>query len=336
MARGLRWANEHERVEALLSTYLDGRTNEVERTLVERHLKSCADCARKLATLRATVVAVRDLPHVRAPRSFALPRSMAKQPSSAPWLYPLLRTATALATFLFVVVVAGDLYTRFTLFSTSAPVVAPAALPPTLIAMQAAATPAQESAPQVALPPTSQSLAVQPPPAPAPQAAAPLAPVTTASGARQAAATPAPATTAVTALDLAAVPGTEAPSAAAKAVPPEVPVEPPAEQPMGASGLGGGAGGVGQAPGIAAVAPTLAPAGQASEAATAQPTSTPLAAPTEVARVLAPQPPVAPEQGGAYQIQRLVVNPLRIVESGLAIAVVVLGVAAWIARRRNR
>jgi len=324
--------SEHEHVKVLLSTYLDGRTSRAERAQVEHHLKSCADCARNLATLRATVVAVRDLPHVRAPRSFALPRSMAKQPRSTPWLYPLLRTATAIATFLFVVVVAGDLYTRFTLFSTFAP----AALPPTFIAMQAAATPAQESAPQVALPPTSQNLAVQPPPAPAPQAAAPLAPVTTASGARQAAATPMPAT-AAKALDLGAVPGTETPSAAAKAVPPdETPVEPPSEQPMGASGLGGGAGGVGQAPGIAAVAPTRAPAGQAGEAATPQPTTMPLAAPTEVARVLAPQPPTAPEQGGVYQTQRPAVNPLRIAEGVLAIAVVVLGMAAWNARRRNR
>jgi hypothetical protein len=328
--------SEHEHVEILLSTYLDGRTSRAERAQVEHHLKSCADCARNLTTLRATVVAVRDLPHVRAPHSFALPRSMAKQPRSAPWLYPMLRTATAFAAFLFVLVVAGDLYTRFTLFSTFAPMAAPAALPPTLIAMQAAATPAQESAPQVALPPTSQSLAVQPPPAPAPQAAAPLAPVTTASGARQAAATSAPATTAVTALDLAAVPGTEVPSAAAKAVPPETPVEPPSEQPMGASGLGGGAGGVGQAPSTVAVAPTLAPAGQTGAAVTPQPTSTPLAAPTEVARVLAPQPPTAPEQGGAYQIQRPSVSPLRIAEGALAVAVVVLGVAAWIARRRDR
>ena len=261
---------------------------------------------------------------------------MAKQPRSAPWLYPLLRTATAFAAFLFVLVVAGDVYTRFTLFSTFAPMAAPAALPPTFIAMQAAATPAQESAPPVALPPTSQNLAVQPPPAPAPQAAAPLAPVTTASGARQAAATSAPAATAVTALDLAAVPGTEAPSAAAKAVLPEVPVESPTEQPMGASGLGGGAGGVGQAPGITAVAPTRALAGRANEAVTPQPTSTPLAAPTEVARILAPQPPTAPEQEGAHQIQRPVVNSLRIAEGTLAIAAVMLGMAAWIARRRNR
>ena len=333
MARWLRRANEHERVEALLSTYLDGRASQAERAMVERHLKSCADCARNLVTLRATVVAVRDLPHVRAPRSFALPRSMAKQPRSAPWLYPLLRTATAFAAFLFVVVVAGDLYTRFTLFSTFAPMAAPAALPSTSIAMQAVATPAQESAPQIAAPEASRTLE-QPAPAPAPQVAAPLAPVTTASGARQAVATSAPATAAM-ALDFAAAPGTETPSVVAKAVPPETPVEPPTEQPIGASGLGGGAG-VGQTPGIVAVAPTPALAGQANEAVAPQPTSTPLAAPTEAARVPAPQPPTALEQGGAYQVQRPVVNPLRIVESGLAIAVVVLGMAAWIARRRNR
>ena len=335
MAGWSRPVSEHERVKVLLSTYLDGRTSGAERALVERHLKSCVECERNLATLQATVAAVRTMPHVRAPRSFALPHSMAKQSRPAPWLYPMLRTATAIATFLFVVVVAGDLYTRFTLFSTSAPMVAPAALPSTAIAMQAAATPVQKSAPQTTAPATSSTLAEQAAPAPAPQVAAPLAPVTTASGARQAAATSAPAT-AATALDLAAVPATEAPSAAAKAVPPETPVEPPTEQPMGASGLGGGAGGVGQAPSTATVAPTRLLAGQASEAATTQPTSTPLAAPTEVARIPAPQPPVAPEQRGAYQVQRPAVSTLRIVEGALAIDVVALGMAAWIARRRSR
>jgi len=335
MARLLGRPSEHERVEALLSTYLDGRTTKAERASIEQHLKSCESCTRSLAMLRATVAAVREMPHVRAPRSFALPRSMAKQPRSAPWLYPLLRTATAIATFLFVVVVAGDLYTRFTLFYTSAPKVAPAALPSTSIAMQAAATPAQESAPHTTAPEASRTFAEQPAPAPAPQVAAPLAPVTTASGARQAAATPVP-VTAATALDLAAVPGTEAPSAAAKAMPPTTPAEPPTEQPMGEVGLGSGAGGVGQAPGTAAVAPTRLLAGQASEAATAQPTSTPLAAPTEAAHVPAPQPPAALEQRGAYQIQRPAVSPVRIVESALAVAVVALGMATWIARRRNR
>src|SRR5512136_2817229 len=126
MSRWWGLANEHERVEALLSTYLDGRTSKAEQALVERHLKSCADCTRNLATLSATVTAVRQLPNVRAPRSFALSRSMAKQPRSTPWLYPLLRSATAVATLLFVIAVAGDAYTRGALFSTSAPNAAPA------------------------------------------------------------------------------------------------------------------------------------------------------------------------------------------------------------------
>jgi hypothetical protein len=334
MARWSGRANEHERVEALLSMYLDGRTSRAERALVEHHLKSCADCARNLAALSATVKAVQELPHVRAPRSFALPRSMAKQPRSTPWLYPLLRSATAIATLLFVIVVAGDVYTRGTL-STSAPKAAPAALPSTLIAMQAAATPAQESAPQAAPPPTAQSLVVQPPPAPAPQVAAPLAPATTARGVRQAAATPASAGTATT-LDHAQVPATEAPSLAAKAVSPETPVEPPTEQPLGAAGLGGGEGGVGQAPSATAVTPPRTVEGKANEAATPQPTSTPPAAPAEAARAPAPQPPAAVEQGGAYQVQRPAVNPLHIVEGALAIAAVVLGLGAWVARRRER
>ena len=326
--------SEHERAEALLSTYLDGRTSGAERALVKRHLKSCGECERNLTTLQATVTAVRQLPHVRAPRSFALPHSMAKQPRSAPWLYPLLRTATAIATFLFVVVVAGDLYTRFTLFSTSAPMVAPAALPSTAIAMQAAATPVKGPAPQTTAPATSSTLAEQAAPAPAPQVAAPLAPVTTASGARQAAATSAP-TSAATTLDQAATPTTEAPIAAAKAVSPETPVEPPTEQPLGATGLGGG-GGAGQAPSATAVAPPRTLQGKTSETTTPQPTSTPPAAPTEVARVPAPPPQAAPEVGGTYQIQRPAVSPLRIAEGSLAIAAVVLGMAAWVARRREQ
>jgi anti-sigma factor RsiW len=333
MARWSGRANEHERVEALLSTYLDGRTNRAERALVEHHLKSCADCARNLATLSAMVTAVQKLPHVRAPRSFALPRSMAKQPRSTPWLYPFLRSAAAVATLLFVVAVAGDLFTHGTLF-TSAPKAAPAALSSTSIAMQAAATP-QESAPQAAPPSTSQSLAVQPPPEPAPPAAAPLASGTTASGARQAAATPAPASTATT-LDQAAAPATEAPSAAAKAVSPETPVEPPTEQPLGATGLGGGGGAAGQVPSATAVAPPRTLEGGTGEAAIPQPTSTPLAAPTEAARAPAPQPPAAVEPGGAYQVQRPTVNPLRVVEGTLAIAVVALGLGAWVARRRRQ
>ena len=122
MAGWLSKPSEHERVEALLSPYLDGRVTPSERALVERHLQACSECSRGLATLRVTVTAVREMPRVRAPRSFALPRSMARQPQTNPWLVPVLRAATAVATFLLVITVAGDLFMRGMGVPTAAPV----------------------------------------------------------------------------------------------------------------------------------------------------------------------------------------------------------------------
>jgi hypothetical protein len=122
MAGWLSGPSEHERVEALLSPYLDGRVTPAERALVERHLPACSECSHSLATLRATVTAVREMPRVRAPRSFTLSRSMAQQPQTNPWLAPVLRAATAVATLLLVITVAGDLFMRGTSVPTAAPV----------------------------------------------------------------------------------------------------------------------------------------------------------------------------------------------------------------------
>jgi anti-sigma factor RsiW len=154
----LRRASEHERVEAMFSAYLDGRVTDSERAFVERHLEVCVDCARHLTTLRATVAAVREMPKVHAPRSFALPRSMAKQSQIAPWLYPFLRAATAVAAFLFALTVAGDLFLRSSLTAST-----PVALAPTSVVMQSealrsaqpATAPAVASAPQTSAPPAA-------------------------------------------------------------------------------------------------------------------------------------------------------------------------------------
>ena len=56
------------------------------------------------------VAALKAMPVVKAPRSFVLPREMAKQPKRSifAW-YPTLRLATALAAIAFVVLFAGDL-----------------------------------------------------------------------------------------------------------------------------------------------------------------------------------------------------------------------------------
>ena len=115
-----------------------GATSEAERALVERHLASCADCTRNLATLQATVAAVREMPRVRAPRSFALPRSMAKQPQPLPGCIRCCARRRPWPPFCLSLsspVICSSLHAVFHF----APMAAPAALPSTSIAMQAAA-----------------------------------------------------------------------------------------------------------------------------------------------------------------------------------------------------
>jgi anti-sigma factor RsiW len=310
--------SEHERVKELLSPYLDGRVSKAERTLVERHLGSCADCARDLATLRVTITAVREMPRLRAPRSFALPRTMAKQPRAMSWTYPLLRAGTAIATLLFVVTVGMDLFAR----NTTLPTAAPAALPPTLIAMQPAATIAPTSAPQIAAPaPTRQAETFAATSAPQALSAAPA--LVTATPASVAKAAPPVVATA---------------PAAAEVAPLSTVVEPPTEQARQDAGLGGGGP---PPPGAPPPAPLRAATGQVSLTPTAQPTLMPTWAPatplpTQIARAPEPQPPAVSPRLGAYQARPPAVNPVRIAEGALAVLALALGVAAWIARRRTR
>jgi hypothetical protein len=314
--------DEHKQVGALLSPYLDGRTSAAERALVERHVESCGDCARNLETLRATVMAVREMPRVPAPRSFALPRSMARPALAAGWPYPLLRAATGVAAFLFVLVLGMDFVAQRMVVPTAAPLAgSPAALAPTVVAMESAAqatAPAAPAAPQFAPPftPTPSTLTRQDKSAPA-------------------------STSAPSAFGAAPAPAAATPAIAVKAAESATPVEPPVEQPLTDSGTGGGGadnglGGGGQAPGPLPAAP-LPPPQPGGPAADVLPAPTlPAAAPTEVARAAAPQPPPAGPRGGAFQPQGPALDPLRIAEGGLAALAVALGVATWIARRRGR
>ena len=297
-------AGEHERVEALLSTYLDGRASEAERILVERHLKSCADCTRSLASLRVIVAAVKEMPRVRAPRSFALPRSMARRPQTATWLYPLLRSATAIAAFLFVLTAAGDIFLHSPLTSSTR-MAAPAALGPTSVTTQSEALQPGSQPTEATVTPGPQKIA--PPAVPAPLAAQPqLGPT-------------------------APVAATPAVAAAAKAAP-ATPAEPPVEQPLTDGGMGGGVGAAPPAP-----QPQLAaPAFEAAPTATlAAPTAAASPAPTSIARVPAPQLSAGQRQVST-ETTRPVTSPLRIAENMLAALVLVLGVTAWIVRRRSR
>ena len=305
MGRVLGRAGEHERVEALLSTYLDGRASDAERALVERHLAGCADCTRSLATLRATITAVREMPKVRAPRSFALPRSLARPSQTAPWLYPLLRASTAVAAFLFVLTVAGDLFLR-SYPTAPAPMAVPAALAPTAVVMQSEAG----SAPQANAPTAASELQKSAPPAAAtPQTTQPKPEL----------AAPSPVTPSI--------------AAAAKAAPP-TPVEPPLEQPLISGGMGGGIG-----PGAAPVAPaptsTTLLRGLAPTPTVTAPVASPSPPATSIARVSAPQPS-ADQQQDNVQAARTTVNPLRIAGDVLAALVLILGGATFIVHKRSR
>ncbi|MBI2953171.1 MAG: zf-HC2 domain-containing protein [Chloroflexi bacterium] len=98
----------------LLSPYLDGQVSEDERRQVEEHLPRCARCGRELQELRVTVQALRDLPVIAMPRSFAL----AAQPRTLPTFFPYLRNATfALAAMVLTMFVAS-LYVQMTSVSS--------------------------------------------------------------------------------------------------------------------------------------------------------------------------------------------------------------------------
>jgi len=146
--------NDHTRAEELISAYLDKRVSAEEQVFFERHLASCADCHAQLEATQSMVAALRAMPAVKAPRSFVLPREMAKQPRrSFLSLYPALRLATVIAAMAFVVLFAGDL-----LISRSSGVSAPQSIPaavPASVAMQA-----PEAARQVAS--TQEAAAAEP------------------------------------------------------------------------------------------------------------------------------------------------------------------------------
>jgi anti-sigma factor RsiW len=147
--------NEHNRAEELISAYLDKRVSAEEKDFFERHIASCVDCRAQLETTRSMVAALKAMPAVKAPRSFVLPREMARQSAAQPKrsflsLYPALRLATVIAAMAFVVLFAGDLLLN-QMGGASAPqsipamAPAPVAVQPTAVLRKAA--PMQEPTP---------------------------------------------------------------------------------------------------------------------------------------------------------------------------------------------
>jgi hypothetical protein len=95
-----------------LSAYLDGQLPAKERLRLETRLNQAPELRSALEDLRRTRAVLRSQPKVRAPRNFTLTPDMvglkARPVRRAP-AYPFFRLASALAAFLFLLVLVGDL-----------------------------------------------------------------------------------------------------------------------------------------------------------------------------------------------------------------------------------
>jgi len=73
------FGREHDVSSEDLSAYLDGELEPRRVAPLERHLQSCLDCRRELATLRETKRLLQGLPQRAVPRSFVIPASAVVQ-----------------------------------------------------------------------------------------------------------------------------------------------------------------------------------------------------------------------------------------------------------------
>ena len=140
---------DQERAEELFSPYIDGQVTAGEKQFLERYLADHPEAREKFELLQAAVYMTKTLPPVKAPRSFVLPRSMARKPSPALRLYPVMRLATVAAIALFAFAFTGDLVTQ-SRFAPASPVVENAASDAARMAEAVEATPAPPEAAAVA------------------------------------------------------------------------------------------------------------------------------------------------------------------------------------------
>lgn len=290
--------SDHQRTEELISAYLDQQVTAEEKQFFERHVAACADCRAQLAATRSMVAALRAMPVVKAPRSFVLPREMARSPrrSIFAW-YPALRLATVLAALAFVVLFAGDL-----LISRSGGNALQMSIP-------AAAPAPRAEKPAAAMPAPAPTFAAQP--------GAP-APVANSAVATETGVAAAPPAAPLAASGAAAVSGTVTASDAATA---EVAVSQTATMTKSTAALRA-------VPTATPEMTEVAVARQSAHEATAEPAAGAQA--DQSARAVEP-PAVATTTAPAAPA----IEPLRLIEMVLLGLVIVLGAAMLIARRRQ-
>jgi hypothetical protein len=167
----------------LLSRFLDepGSFPSAERDVIERHLASCEDCRTALAELDGIVFALRALPQVAPPRSFALapgqvrgqqPVVLHETPQWIERLLPRVRAVAAVAALLFVCVLGADVLSglsgagdddddsSFAIQRESQPTTAAAAAQVTATTAGAAAAPTAAAATGGGATPTDEAIAL--------------------------------------------------------------------------------------------------------------------------------------------------------------------------------
>jgi anti-sigma factor RsiW len=104
----------HRALREDLSAYIDGRLSPEDKRRLEEHLDACAGCRSELEELRSVVEAMRSLPTVPAPRSFAIePAAVPRpRPVGAPRASLALGGLSAAALVVFAVILGADLLTR--------------------------------------------------------------------------------------------------------------------------------------------------------------------------------------------------------------------------------
>lgn len=94
-----------------ISAYLDGQLSPQKQTRLESRIQQDQQLEMAFEELRDTRHMLRNAPRLRAPRSFMLTPEMAGQPHRLPNLAPFFGWVSAVAGFLFVLFLVGDLFT---------------------------------------------------------------------------------------------------------------------------------------------------------------------------------------------------------------------------------
>ena len=104
-----------EKRQETVAAYLDGMLSDRERLRFEQEMGQDSGLRTQVDQLRLVKQSLRHLPQRPVPRNFILDPAQYGRPARQPWVqvYPVLRTATALAAFFFIFAVAAGIFTGF-------------------------------------------------------------------------------------------------------------------------------------------------------------------------------------------------------------------------------